>query len=354
MTPDLLKEEREQELQYLVEQIKRLVNIPSPSGYTAQAMSYVEQQAQEMGFLSSYTKKGGLVIHVPGSAPDNKRTIGLSAHVDTLGAMVRSISGNGTLRIVPIGGFMMQTIEGSYCKVHTRTGKAYTGTILTKAPSVHSFDDARTMERSERNMEVRLDEIVRSKEDVEALGISAGDYISFDPCFVECESGYIKSRHLDDKASVAVLLTLLRYLWKSGKRPECDVKLVISNYEEIGFGASYLPSEITEFIAVDMGAVGDDLSGDEQKVSICAKDSTGPYDYELTGELIAIAKEKKLAYVVDVFPHYGSDVSAALRGGNDIRGALIGQGVQASHNMERTHKDGLYCTLELLKGYLKL
>lgn len=342
------------EVDYIVKQLETLVNIPSPSGYTKQVMAYVEQTAKELGFESSYSRKGGLVIHVPGKNPSPERVVGLSAHVDTLGAMVRSINGNGTLRIVPIGGYMMQTIESSYCKVHTREGKTYTGTILTKAPSVHTFDDARTMERSENNMEVRLDEVVEKKEDVVALGIESGDYISFDPCFVECESGYIKSRHLDDKASVAVLLALLKYMKENGNRPECDVEIVISNYEEIGFGASYIPQEITEFVAVDMGAVGADLAGDERKVSICAKDSSGPYDYELTGKLISIAKERKLDYVVDVFPHYGSDVSAALKGGNNICGALIGQGVQASHNMERTHRLGLENTLELLKGYLEV
>jgi len=339
---------------YIVKQLETLVNIPSPSGFTKDAMEYVEKTATELGFVCTMLRKGGVVIHVPGKNPSTERVIGLSAHVDTLGAMVRSVNGNGTLRIVPIGGYMMQTIESSYCKVHTREGKTYTGTILTKAPSVHTFDDARTMERTENNMEVRLDEVVEKKEDVAALGIEAGDFISFDPCFVECESGYIKSRHLDDKASVAVLLAVLKHIKDTGNFPECDVKIVISGYEEIGFGASYIPQEITEFIAVDMGAVGADLSGDERKVSICAKDSSGPYDYELTGKLIAIAKERKLDYVVDVFPHYGSDVSAALKGGNNICGALIGQGVQASHNMERTHRLGLQNTFELLKGYLEV
>ena len=341
-----------QEIDYIVEQLETLVNIPSPSGMTAQAMAYVKMEAESLGFSCTHLRKGGVVIHVNGTKPSADRVIGLSAHVDTLGAMVRSVNGNGTLRIVPIGGYMMQTIESSYCKVHTRSGKVYTGTILTKAPSVHTFDDARTMERSDNNMEVRLDEVVEKKEDVTALGIEAGDFISFDPCFVACESGYIKSRHLDDKASVAVLLALLKHMHDTKTYPECDVKIVISGYEEIGYGASFIPEEITEFVAVDMGAVGADLSGDERKVSICAKDSSGPYDYVLTGKLIAIAKEKKLDYVVDVFPHYGSDVSAALRGGNNIRGALIGQGVQASHNMERTHRAGLTNTLELLKGYV--
>ena len=210
-------------IDYIVEQLETLVNIPSPSGFTKDAMDYVEKTARELGFLCTTLRKGGIVIHVPGKSPSAERVIGLSAHVDTLGAMVRSVNGNGTLRIVPIGGYMMQTIESSYCKVHTRAGKTYTGTILTKAPSVHTFDDARTMERTEKNMEVRLDEVVEKKEDVAALGIEAGDFISFDPCFVACESGYIKSRHLDDKASVAVLLAVLKHIKDTGNVPECDV-----------------------------------------------------------------------------------------------------------------------------------
>lgn len=336
-------------ISYIVDTIEKLVNIPSPSGFTKQVMAFVEQEAGKFGYSSEYTNKGGLIITVPGKT---KSVIGLSAHVDTLGAMVRSITGSGTLKLVSVGGFMMQTIEASYCKIHTRAGNVYEGTILTTQPSVHTFDDARTQDRTEKNMEVRIDEMVSSKEDVEKLGICAGDYISFDAGFRHLENGYIKSRHLDDKASVAVLLGILKDMSERNVKPEKTVKIVISNYEEIGHGASYIPQEIEEFVAVDMGAVGDDLSGSECKVSICAKDSSGPYDYELTSRLIAIAKEKKLDYAVDVFPHYGSDVSAALRGGNNIRGGLIGQGVQASHSMERTHEKGLLNTFQLIQGYL--
>lgn len=339
-------------VQGIVNEIKTLVNIPSPSGYTKKAMEYVKEKAAEYGFQSEYNNKGGLVIDVPGK--DKNITLGLSAHVDTLGAMVRSVKGDGTLRFSAVGGFMMQTIESTYCKVHTRNGKTYTGTILSNSPSVHVHDDARTLERDEKNMHVRLDEVVKNAEDVEKLGIQVGDYISFDPMFCECESGYIKSRHLDDKASVAVLMEVLRYLSETKKQPRANVKIVISNYEEIGYGASFLPEEISEFLAVDMGAVGEDLTGSECKVSICAKDSSGPYDYEVTGKLIELAKENNLDYAIDVFPHYGSDASAALRGGNNIRGALIGQGVQASHNIERTHKKGLENTFKLLLAYLEI
>lgn len=338
-------------MDYVVEFLERLVNTPSPSGYTREVTALMESEAGKWGFESEYSRKGGLIIHIPGRSEE---VIGISAHVDTLGAMVRSVSSIGMLKMIPVGGFMMESIEGMYCKVHTRTGKTYTGTVLTKEPSVHTYDDAQTLERKAKNMEIRLDEVVCSEEDVKKLEISAGDYVSFDPMFVYTDSGFVKSRHLDDKASAAVLMGMLKDIRESGQMPERTVKLVISNYEEVGFGASWIPEDIIELLAVDMGAVGDDLAGDEYKVSICAMDSSGPYDYEMTNRLIQIAKDKKLDYAVDIFPHYGSDVSSALKGGNNIRGALIGQGVHASHGTERTHVKGLEQTLRLIEGYIGL
>lgn len=335
---------------YVTKILEKIINIPSPSGYTKEVLKAVEEEARAFGYSSTYNRKGGLIIEVPGQTGE---VLGLSAHVDTLGAMVRSITPQGMLNMVLVGGFMMESIEGMYCKVHTRSGKTYTGTILTKEPSVHTYDNARTLERKAKNMEVRLDELVENEEDVLKLDISAGDYISFDPMFVCTESGYIKSRHLDDKASVAVLLGVLKDISESGNLPKRTLKLVISNYEEVGFGASWIPQDIEEFLAVDMGALGDDLTGGERKVSICAQDSSGPYDYEMTSRLIAIAKEQNIDYAVDVFPHYGSDAGAAIRGGNNIRGALIGQGVHASHGTERTHIKGMEQTLKLIKGYME-
>ena len=338
-------------INYITKTIQTLVNIPSPSGFTKQIMEYVKAEAEGLGYSCEMSRKGGLVISVEGR---DEETIGLSAHVDTLGAMLRSIDSDGTLRFTMVGGYTMHSVEGSYCKIHTRDGRVYTGTILIKSSSVHSYDDARTMERTDRNMLVRIDEIVESKEDVLGLGINSGDYISFDAEFEYTKNGFIKSRHLDDKASVAVLLGMLKEMSEKKLVPSKNIKILISNYEEVGFGASWIPEDITEFIAVDMGAVGDDLNGSEYKVSICAKDSTGPYDYDMTGTLIDLAKENDIDYVIDIFPHYGSDVSAALRGGHNIRGALIGQGVHSSHGMERTHAKGLENTLKLIKAYLNL
>lgn len=343
------------DMEYIVKILERIVNIPSPSGFTKEVMKAVEEEAARFGFASIYLQKGGLIIMIPAAeGKEEEPVLGISAHVDTLGAMVRSVTPSGMLKLSSVGGFMMESIEGMYCKVHTRTGKVYTGTILTTEPSVHTYDNARGLERKEKNMEIRLDEVVKNEEDVRALDINAGDYVSFDPMFTLTDSGFIKSRHLDDKASVAVLLGLLRYLKETGKKPCRPVKLCISNFEEVGHGASWLPQDIREFLAVDMGALGDDLGGDEFKVSICAMDSSGPYDYDMTTRLIELAKENGLNYAVDVFPHYGSDASAALRGGNNIRGALIGQGVHASHGTERTHVKGLEQTFELLKKYIQV
>ena len=337
-------------MDYIIRTIKKLVNIPSPSGFTQEVIAFVKAEAESFGYTCETSHRGGLIISVKGQ---KEETLGLSAHVDTLGAMVRSIDKDGTLRFTLVGGYTIHSIEGSYCSIHTRDGRVYTGTILIKSHSIHSYDDAVTIERTDRNMLIRVDEIVQSREDILKLGINSGDYISFDAKFQSTEQGFIKSRHLDDKASVAVLLGLLRELSKERLVPAKNLKILISNYEEVGFGASWVPEDITEFLAVDMGVIGDDLNGSEYKVSICAKDSTGPYDYEVTNRLITLAKENGIDYVVDIFPHYGSDVSSALRGGNDIRGALIGQGVHASHGMERTHRKGLENTLKLLKAYIR-
>ena len=336
-------------MDYIIKTIETLVNIPSPSGFTKEVMEFVRSEAEDFGYPCQSSHKGGLVISIQGKSDES---LGLSAHVDTLGAMVRSIDKEGTLKFTLVGGYTMHSIEGSYCKIHTRDGRVYTGTILIKSASVHSYDDAKTIERTDRNMLIRIDELVENREDVLRLGINSGDYISFDAIFQYTDRGFIKSRHLDDKASVAVLLGMLKEMSETKLVPAKNLKILISNYEEVGYGASWVPAEITELVAVDMGAVGDDLNGSEYKVSICAKDSSGPYDYEVTNRLISLAKENQIDYVVDIFPHYSSDVSSALRGGNDIRGALIGQGVHASHGMERTHIKGLENTLKLLKTYI--
>lgn len=335
---------------YILNLLKTLLDTPSPSGFTHGIMSLIGREADALGVPCSFNEKGGALLTLPGR--DSSRRIALSAHVDTLGAMVRAVRPNGTLAITSVGGFMMHSIENEYCQIHTRSGRVYTGTILSTHPSVHVYSDAREFKREEKNMEVRIDEVVENKEDVLKLGIGVGDFISFDARAVVTPSGYIKSRHLDDKASVAALFGLIESSRREGWTPRYDLVFLISNYEEVGHGASWIPDGVNEMIAVDMGAMGDDLSCKETDVSICAKDSTGPYDYEMTSRLIELAQGLGIPHAVDIYPHYGSDASAALHGGHNIRAALIGPGVHASHAMERTHKLAVINTTRLLAAYV--
>lgn len=331
--------------------LKELLSINSPTGYTTNAIRFLKSAVENIGYDTEITPKGNLIVSVEGESASVTR--GLSAHVDTLGLMVRSINSDGTLSLTKLGGPLTPTLDGEYCDIITRDNKVYTGTILSKSPSIHVFKDAATKERDIDNLVVKLDERVESKEDVQNLGIQNGDFVAYDPKVFVTESGFIKSRFLDDKASVALLVSILKMLKEEAVKPKTNLKFIFSTYEEVGHGAAWIPEEITELLAVDMGCIGLDLDCTEYDVSICAKDSSGPYDYELTTQLIEYAKSEKLNYAVDIYPMYGSDASAALSGGANIRAALIGPGVASSHGMERTHVDALKNTFLLIKKYVE-
>ena len=266
---------------------------------------------------------------------------------------VCSVAEDGLLRFARVGGPLLPTLDGAYCTLHTRAGKAYTGTVLSLSPATHVFDDAATRPRDEKNMAVRLDEAVHSPEDAAALGIMTGDYLCLDPKTVVTDSGYIKSRFLDDKASAACLMALLRHMVQQEIYPQYDTDIIFTVHEEVGHGAAAF-SGYNELLCVDMGCVGEDLACTERQVSICAKDTSGPYDYEMTGRLIDLATQHQLPFAVDIYPHYSSDASVALSAGCDTRCALIGPGVHASHGMERTHIDALMATLRLIGLYAAL
>ncbi len=337
---------------YIMRILETLLATPSPSGFCMEIIKRVRAETDKLGFALEMTPKGNAVITLPGADGGAGGTLALTAHVDTLGAMVRSVKPNGMLRFTPVGGYAMQTVEGEYCLVHTRDGRTYEGTVLSTQPSVHVYADVRDQKREEANMEIRIDEPVRTKDETEKLGIAPGDFVSWDPRTRILPNGWIKSRHLDDKASVAALFGVMEWLKREGVRPARTVKVVLSTFEEVGHGSAYVPPDVTELIAVDMGAIGDDLSTTERDVSICAKDSSGPYDYGMTSRLIELARRENLPHAVDIYPYYGSDASAALRGGSNIRAALIGPGVHASHGMERTHADAVVNTAALLIAYM--
>lgn len=328
---------------------KKIIAIPSPSGYTAEVINFLEKETAKLGYPHYLTKKGNLIVEVQGTSD---YTIGLSGHVDTLGAMVRSVQSDGNLKFTTIGGPIWPTLDGEYCQVRTRDGKVYTGTFLSTSPASHVYKDASTKSRDPENMVVRLDELVASKNDTINLGIAPGDFIFFDPKTQITPSGFIKSRFLDDKLSVSIIFGLLRHIKENNIIPKHNLRIIISTYEEVGHGAAYIPA-VDELIAVDMGCIGEDLSCTEKQVSICCKDSSGPYDFGIISKLIEVSKANKVDFATDIYPYYGSDVSAAYRGGQDIKGALIGPGVHASHGMERSHASAVENTFVLLINYIK-
>ena len=336
---------------YAWEQADALLAIDSPSGFTAKAVAWLKKQFECLGFAATITTKGGLLVDLGGK--NNEDCLMLAAHTDTLGGMVAEIKGSGRLRLTNLGGMKADNGEAENVRVYTRDGKIYEGTLQLCNASVHVNGDYSTAKRSFDTTEVVLDEDVSSAEDTRKLGIEVGDLVCFEPRTRKTASGYLKSRFLDDKLSVGILLSFAKYLADNKLVSERRTWLHITVYEEVGHGCSgSLPVGVTEAISVDMGCVGDGLQCTEKQVSICAKDSGGPYSYEVVGKLIAAAKKMEADYAVDVYPHYGSDVEAALRAGFDIRHGLIGPGVYASHGYERSHMDGVYNTLKVLCGYL--
>lgn len=342
---------QEKYAQLALENTVRLLGIDSPSGYTENAARYVQAQFAQMGYDAKITRKGGVLIDLGGE--DAQDALLLEAHTDTLGGMVAQIKGNGRLRITNVGGMNANNAEAENVRVITKFSGAIDGTVQLCDASVHVNGNYSTTPRTFDTVEVVLDEDVRSAEDVRKLGIDVGDFVCFDPRSRITESGYIKSRFLDDKLSASILLGLARAVADGEVSLSRKVSLLFTVYEEVGHGGAFVPADTREMISVDMGCVGDDLGCTERMVSICAKDSGGPYNYDLVTTLSNIARELELDYAIDVYPHYGSDVEATLSAGYDIRHGLIGPGVYASHNYERSHIDGVCNAYELVRAYVQ-
>ena len=338
---------------YAVEKALELIRIDSPSGFTARAAQWVRDEFAALGFDARLTQKGGVLIDLGGDEPTDG--LFLEAHCDTLGAMVAEVKGSGRLRVTNLGGMRAENGEAENVRVYTRAGRVIEGTLQLVNASVHVNGSYGDTKRSFDTTEVVLDEDVKSADDVRALGVEVGDIVCFEPRERVTASGYIKSRFLDDKLSVGILLGLAKYMRDGAAVPKRRVYAHVTVYEEVGHGGSAsLPQGVTEAISIDMGCVGDGLKCTEKRVSICAKDSGGPYSYEVVGKLIDAAKREGADYAVDVYPHYGSDVEATLRAGYDVRHGLIGSGVYASHGYERSHVEGVLNTLKVLKGYLEI
>ncbi len=337
---------------YMVEQVQKLLAIDSPTGYTKNVAAYLMEEYRRLGYEPQLTVKGGVVVKLAEgtSAAD---PILMMAHVDTLGAMVAEINGSGSLRLTSLGGMNPNNAETENCRIYTRDGKVYTGTFQLKNASVHVNREYSEAKRSYDSCEVLLDEMVSNKEDVKKLGIMTGDIVCFDPRTIVTPSGFIKSRFLDDKLSTAILLGYAKYLKEENVAPARTIYQHITVFEEVGHGAcASIPENVTELLSVDMGCVGNGLECTETQVSICVKDSHGPYHYEVVSALIEAAKKGEVDFAADVYPFYGSDADAALDAGIDARHGLIGPGVYASHGYERSHVKGVENTFKLLKAYL--
>ncbi len=341
----------EQYTEFAVQKAVELLAIDSPTGYTAEAEAFVQREFAALGFSAVRTVKGGILVDLGGE--DASDALLLEAHADTLGGMVAEIKSNGRLRIVNVGGMNANNAEAENCRIVTKSSGIYDGTLQLLNASLHVNGAYNDTKRNFDAMEVVLDEVAETAEEVRKLGIDVGDFVCFDPRTRVTASGYIKSRFLDDKLSVGILLGFAKYLRDHHLTPARRVYVHITVYEEVGHGgAASVPAGVTEAISVDMGCVGEGLQCTERQVSICAKDSGGPYSYEVVRKLIAAAKKENASYAVDVYPHYGSDVEATLSAGYDVRHGLIGAGVYASHGYERSHKDGVCNTLRVLRGYL--
>lgn len=334
-------------MQNTIEFLMQLLRTRSVTGNTDLVAEIVRSKMDSLGLEVRVTNKGSIVATMEGTTEDS---LVISAHLDTLGAVVSRVESNGTLRYHCVGGFTPNSIEGEYCKVETFSGKLIPGTILFSKTSVHAHGREKcSVKRSHGEMYIRLDDTSDSQEAVKKLGVSVGNYVHFDPRAQHLNSGYVKSRHIDDKAGVAALVSVAENLVKQNLKPQRNIHFLFTVHEEVGHGAAgWLPENVSDFLAVDMGVCGAGQTSDEKKVTVCAADSSGPYNYELTKHLINLAEINGIPYAVDTFPFYGSDAGAAMRMGLDARHALVGPGVDTSHALERTHEEGLKATIDLV------
>ena len=338
--------------EYLLKFLVDLLNIPSPTGFAEPAIAFVEQELSQFSQLQlTRTRKGALVAkwEVASDAPP----VALTAHVDTLGAVVKEIKSNGRLKLSRIGGVEWPTVETEGVWIFTSNGEKIRGSILVETASGHIYgQDMKNTPRDDDHMEVRLDARTLSKEETRALGINIGDCAAFDPR-VEVTNGFVRSRFLDDKACVANIISAIKALVDAGQSPTRTVYFHISNYEEVGHGASAgIPAEVAELLTVDMAVVGKGQESDEFHATLCIKDGGGVYHHGLNNKLRALAGQHSIPYKTDVYKYYASDGEAFWRAGGDVAIALIGPGIDASHNYERTHTEGLVATTNWIMAYL--
>lgn len=336
---------------YMNQVLADLIQTPSPTGDTEWVISLVESELDAMGITAIRTHKGSLVAKLDGLRDDRPRA--LSAHVDTLGAMVSQIKANGRLKLTALNGLEWNAVESEGLSVQTRQGRQIRGSLVLANGAVHVNREVMTTKRDQESLEVRLDERTSSSEETRVLGIEVGNFVYFDPRFERSESGFIRSRFLDDKACVACMLAALKSLRDAGVTPAQRTHALFSVHEEVGHGGfDGLPNDLAEYLVLDMACIGAGLQGDEYHCSICVKDAGGPYSRRLTEKIRTIADQAGIDLKPDIYPFYSSDGTAYWRSGGAAEVALIGPGVDTSHCYERTHTDALNDTSTIVAEYL--
>ncbi len=336
---------------YLARQLHNLLSINSPTGYTDQIVRYCSEELARLGLTPELTRRGAIRAVRQGSRRRGARAI--ITHLDTLGAQVKMVKENGRLELVPIGNWSARFAEGARVTVYTEQG-AYRGTILPLKASGHTFNDGvDTLPVGWDFVELRIDAMTKNRQETHALGIDVGDFVAVDPQFEFLDNGFINSRHLDDKAGVAIALAAIKALEDEQARTPVDIHWLFTIAEEVGVGAaSIVTPEIASMVTIDNGTSAPGQNSSEFGVTIAMADQAGPFDYHLTRKLVDLCRENGLQYQKDIFRYYRSDSASAIEAGHDVRTALVAFGIDASHGYERIHVHALISIAELIARYV--
>jgi peptidase M42 family hydrolase len=336
---------------YLLRQLKELLSIPSPTGYTDQVVRYCTEELERLGMVPELTRRGAIRAVRQGSRRRGARAI--VAHLDTLGAQVKLVKDNGRLELVPIGHWSARFAEGARVTLFTEHG-SFRGTILPLKASGHTYnEDVDRLPVGWPYVELRVDAVTSSKQDTLALGIDVGDFVAIDPQPEFLDNGFINSRHLDDKAGVAIALAAIEALERGKATTPVDVHWLFTIAEEVGVGAaSIVTPEIASMVTIDNGTTAPGQNSSEFGVTIAMADQSGPFDYHLTKKLTDLCRGENIPFQKDVFRYYRSDSASAIEAGHDVRTALVAFGIDASHGYERIHVHALTSVAELVAAYV--
>ncbi|WP_370327864.1 osmoprotectant NAGGN system M42 family peptidase [Euzebya sp.] len=339
---------------YMADLLLRLLEMPSPTGRTDEIMRLLGEEVEALGLPTRLTRRGVLHATLGGARADLKRVV--VVHADTIGAMVKAIKPNGRLQVVAVGTWSARFAEGARVQVFTdEPGVSYTGTMLPLKASGHAFnEEVDSQITSWQNIEVRIDERVEDADAVRALGIRVGDFVAVDAQPVITPSGFVCSRHLDDKAGVAAALAGFKAVIEAGVEVPVSASFVCTIAEEVGLGATNLGADVAEALSIDAAVVAPGQHSREDTVNVAMHDMSGPFDYHLTRRMTAMCNHLGIPHTRDLFTYYRSDIAAALEAGAEMRAALIGFGTDATHGWERTHLDGLERIAQLVAGYLQV